>query len=496
MFFRKHMFKFEYINSDSRNYLILSSTVVLILAIVILFRYPDLVLFPRFWAEETVYFETFFHADGWLDGFDKMVYPSYYSGLSRLAGLLATLVELEFAPVVTTAIGFLTLMTPIVMIFYTDCNYWNTLQDKIILSLFLIFSCSTGEIWLNSCNLQFITPVISFLILLDDNLSSRTKRLIYSILIGVCSITGPITLFMSPFFILRYLYTKNRQYAVYSGILFIFGLLHLTYYLISYDLDMMVPNRLGANTGSTEQIAHLVSNNIIFPIFGYFLSISFRTIFGIIESGLESTPYLEYFSNYLPEALMGAIKSIFVILHDASTGVYTILFILLLMFIYYLFKWSNVDGRLFFIIPFIYLSITTSLLSIMGVGGFRYSYITGFILLFSLYNQISIAKTEYAKKFLKYTLVLSIAIGVLEYYPRMISYTSENWPIWNEEVRLWEKDNKYSPLIWPSVKKSNGVFPERKDIWYVDLNKSQHWNKYGNYKFSKEVKKYFVGKIQ
>jgi len=488
--------RIDSVESNSKNYWIVLTVALLVISGLIIFRYPDLIFSPRFWAEEIIYLETFFHANNQLDGFDRMVYPSYYNLSSRVAGFFASLVGLEFAPIVTTFIGFLILMIPIIIIFTTDCNYWSKLKDKIILSLFLIFSCSTGEIWLNSTNLHFIFPVISFLILLDDNLSSKVKRFFYLLLIGVGSLTGPITLLMSPFFLLRYWHTRNKYFAVYCAVLFVFGLLHVSYYLIAKDLGMMVPNRLDANIESSEQIARIFSNNIIFPIFGYFLSIVFRTIASVINSGIDSiAPYLEYLSYYFPEILIEYIKSIFVFIHNINGTIYAIFAFSIFIFIYYQFKRASLDSKLLFILPFIYLSIVISLLSLGGVGGFRYSYVTGFILLFYLYNQLSFVRTGNGKRYLRYILAFSITIGVLEYYPRMVSYTSNNWPIWKEEIGLWRGDNSYNPRIWPSIKKSNGLWPERKSIWYIDLNKSRYWDEYGNYRFSEEVEKYFSGRI-
>lgn len=104
---------------------------------------------------------------------------------------------------------------------------------------------------------------------------------------------------------------------------------------------------------------------------------------------------------------------------------------------------------------------------------------------------MSTTKMEHEKKYLRYVLTISIVVGILEYHPRMISYTSNDWPIWKEEVGLWRSDSEHNPLIWPSVKKSNGLWPKRTSIWYVDLNKPRYWNEYGNRRFSVEVEKYF-----
>ena len=283
--------RLDSINSSSKNYWFLSAIFLLASAIIILFRHPSYIFAPRFWGEDAIYFETFFHADSWIEGFDAVIYPSYYQLLPRVGGFLATLVDLESAPIMTTLLGFLTLMTPIIIIFATDSDYWKTLKDKIVLSLVLIFSCSTGEIWLTSAALASIVPVVSFLILLDDNLSSRLKRFFYSFYIGVAVLTGPITLLMSPFFVLRYFYTKNKQYAIYCFILLVFGSLNIMYFLISQEIGL-TSSRFGPNTGSSQQIIHMFSYNMVFPAMGYFISLAFRSSMGIVELGVENSKYL------------------------------------------------------------------------------------------------------------------------------------------------------------------------------------------------------------
>ena len=117
------------IESSTKNYWKYCLLSLLILFALILVRYPGFVTEPRIYGEESIYYETFFHNDV-LDGFDALVYPSYYSGFSRVAGFLASLVEPESAAAVLTLFGFLVLITPILILFLTDCKYWDSLQKK------------------------------------------------------------------------------------------------------------------------------------------------------------------------------------------------------------------------------------------------------------------------------------------------------------------------------------------------------------------------------
>ena len=57
------------------------------------------------------------------------------------------------------------------------------------------------------------------------------------------------------------------------------------------------------------------------------------------------------------------------------------------LFFYFQYKTSDFDEKLNFLSLYIWLSLTISFLSLGGHGGFRYSYPTGFILLFFLYQK-------------------------------------------------------------------------------------------------------------
>ena len=102
----------ETINPSSKNYRIYCLLSLLFFFVLILIRNPIFLTEPRFWAEEQSYFETFFHMGSWWEGFDALIYPTHYIFLLRVAGLLATFPELESAPIVTTAFGFLILVIP------------------------------------------------------------------------------------------------------------------------------------------------------------------------------------------------------------------------------------------------------------------------------------------------------------------------------------------------------------------------------------------------
>ena len=487
----------------SKNNLLFCCLGFLSCILVILLRYPPFILEPRLWAEENLYYEIFFSSDNWWDGFDALIYPAYYIGLSRVAGLFAAMVNPEYAATVTTYFGLLILLIPFFIIFFSSSSYWSNLQQKVVLSLFLIFSCSTGEIWLNSTNIHFILPITVFLILLDDNLQSKIKRIFYPTYLGIAVITGPISLFMAPFFFFRYMQKKEKQVLLYCLVFLLFGIAQIIFFLISSNLGLINANRGNyLELDFLSRIYYWASPNIIFPIFGYFVSLAFRTFMIFINTGGDHISSLAIFQDNLPNTLGILLEKILVSATTLS-GLINLGVIISIIYIFYKeLRKSVLDEKIYFIGLFLYLSLLLNFLSLGGHGGFRYSYLTSFILLFYLFQQFSRSGKLFNKPIVKLLLTISIVVGVVEYYPRVISYTPEtlkeegaSWPIWHKEIEKWRVNDNYKPIIWPHLNTEKTVWPKRTRIYSVNLIESEQWNKQGRYKFSKELYKLFYGDV-
>ena len=502
-----------YNNSKSENHLTYCLLCLIFFAIAIFLRYPDFILDPRVWAEDRIYIETFLGGDNWWDGFDALMYPSYYTFLPRFGAMLASFVDISRAPLILNLFGFLVLFIPLLIIFLTNSQYWENLQQKIILSLFLILSCSTGEIWLTSINLGFIGPIITFLILLDDNLKSKTKTTIYTFLICINSINGVLSLLMAPFFLLRLIRKREKPVFYYCLAFLIFGSFHLLFYYISNQIGTGNVNRMDGMWGiigggdlmvsPEHRLIYLFQFNLIFPLFGYYLSYVFRVIFELINNLGASSSYISLIIGVLPHSLdqlfLGTVKYA-----SLLSGFINILITsLITFFIYYIFKSSRLTEKINFLGIYIFLSLLISFLSIGGHGGFRYSYITSFILLFYLYVLSNKANISNRKRSISRMLIIfSLTIGTIEYKSRTLSFTPNTflastvyieWPRWEDEVARWKKDNLYKPVTWPYLKNKDLFFSEKNTIYSINLNEAEDWNREGRNKFSVSLKKLLKG---
>ena len=482
----------KYLHSNPKVSLLQSSLLLLAATLIIIFRYPSFILKPRMWGEESLYYETFFSNPNILDGFDALIYPAYYILISRIVGLLASLVDPENAATVTTICGLIVLSIPLMIIFFGNSKYWSTTYQKVFLSAFLIFSCSTGEIWMNSTNVGFIMPVVTFLILMDENPGGYLKIFLYSLCLFLAILTGPISLLMSPFFLYRFIQRKEPVYLIYCTLFLIFGLLQISYFLVASSLEGIAsPNRVLFDPISfRESYIYWISPNIIFPIFGYFLATAFRT-FALLSA--QNPEQLVSLLELLPLNLGGTAE---LLIYIAPLLIIFIGVITFSTFIYF-FKRSNIDEKVYMLILFVYLGLLLTLLSLGGHGGYRYSYVSSFVLLFYLFQRFIFFSSGLERSLIKSAISISLIIGVLEYYPRVISFspdfrTSEEpqWPNWKNEVITWKNNPSYKVKIWPYLRKGNSFWAEKVQVWSVDLSNDNYWDSAGNHKYSEELADY------
>tara|TARA_B100000287_G_scaffold434932_1_gene500997 strand:+ start:785 stop:2272 length:1488 start_codon:yes stop_codon:yes gene_type:complete len=479
--------------SDSRVSLLQSFSLLLLSIAIVVIRYPSYLINPRIWAEESIYLETFFSSSNFIDGFDALIYPAYYVLISRISGLLASIVSPENAALVTTICGLIVLLIPISIILFGNSKYWTTLRQKIILSAFLIFSCSTGEIWMNSTNVGFIMAVATFLILIDENLGNFIKKMLYGLCLSLAILTGPISLLMSPFFLYRFIQKRESTFLIYCFLFLILGLFQISYFLISHNLETSVGNLnrgIFISNSVIESFFYWISPNIIFPLFGYFLTTGFRTL---MIAGNQNSQQLNFLYESFPfsiETSMALISFLVLIaalfLAASMIGIYL-----------YFLKHSNKDEKVYMLILFIYLSLILTALSLGGHGGYRYSYVTSFILLFYLLQRFLSKTSKFEEKLIKVAISFSLIMGVLEYYPRVISFSpdfrsaqEDEWPIWKNEVNSWKENSEHKPKIWPHLRMDTNIWPARSTVWEIDLNTPKTWNEAGRFRYSKEVKTY------
>lgn len=166
---------------------------------------------PRIWAEEgTVYLKSAI-----LDGFWSIfeLQQGYYSIIPNLTLYFASLGDYFYIPYYTVFISFFFWILLFVLINNINSKY---LKDNyyfkffIGLSIFIVVN-SFQEIFLNTINLQFITPIIFAIILLYDfERLGKIQIILFYTILTICCLNGILYFPLIP--LLSYKLYKGKEF--------------------------------------------------------------------------------------------------------------------------------------------------------------------------------------------------------------------------------------------------------------------------------------------
>jgi len=193
---------------------------VMALALVVL-RAPQLLIEPRFWAEEgSVYFAVAQRAP-LLDSLFHLHKAGYLLLSTSLpATFAARLLPIEWAPAVTTWAAFGVLAAALAIVAFGRSYLWDSpLRRAVACAILLLAPSNLGEVWLNSTNSQVYCGVVSLLILCEDLRGASRRRIAaYALLLLGCGLSGPYTSFLFPAFGAKLWLERSRGAWVGSGV--------------------------------------------------------------------------------------------------------------------------------------------------------------------------------------------------------------------------------------------------------------------------------------
>ena len=399
-------------------------------ASLILLRKPSLVTDPRFWAEEgSVYFAyAFGHSVFETLSF---TYAGYWSLPVNLAACLsANLVPLEHAPFITTGLAFALQMPPLWIIIYGSCTLFENRSVKIAAALAVVFTLSSGEIWLNTVNSQFYLTLALVLILFEKDAARQSVKGFYRFLICAAGTSGPVATFLTPLFIYKAWSDRKRESIVQAAIISVCLTLQLAIVMyLGYGAGAGIASRFSGIDMYLFPLT-LFIKNLVFPILGPsaadFLGGWLKTVYKTGSFTLPAVSFLflavelfffHCFSMKLDglkrALLLGGFFLIFILTVSSSLG-------------------DNGDKTIFF-------------------GGWRagerYFYVPSVIIMLMLLANIGKKPLKNSRSLIAITLLaLTVVQGIYSYKTTVIVQTSVSW---KREIAQWRKDNSYQPLIAP-----------------------------------------------
>jgi len=421
---------------DRKKFLLLLSVVIIAINIV---RCPELLLYPRFFAEEgTTYFSGAFQKSFLANIFSA--HYGYYTLYNQIATSLATLAPLENAPLVTTLMSLLVQVGISLYVLWGELPLIDTLWRRTVLSL-AIPLLSWPAHWMTIIGTHCWFGVGTFLLLLSSNSCQKgscyTARAGYLIMAGL---TGVVSCFMAPAYFWRGGKEKSKEFIAYGAILSVCALVHT-----------------GVLLEALQSHSAEVTNRFTSTSFGTMLGKTIVYLFAVPFTGRGV--FEQQFIVNMGTNIKATIENLFgVDLFIYDLFVIPLLFGVTLILITAVVIWHN-RSKLevqVMAVALIVVTILSNLCSINSTGGPRYYFIPSLILL-TLYictvNLKSYRHTVLATALLLLTTFLG---NGYEYRSIMqkAAYKPE-YPNWRTEVVLWRTTPSYQMNIWPTPWKMN-----------------------------------------
>lgn len=401
---------------------------------VMYWRAPSLLQAPRVWAEEGTVYLAFAYNHSWLQA---LIAPhqGYYGLFPNVASLLALAVGgVRYAPNVTTWLAFSVQLVPVAIVVWGTSSLWDHWYQRILGVLVILLAASSGEVWLNTINSQFYLAIVTFLILMEDMSKTRSaRRWIYCALLLLCGLSGPVSCFLLPVFILKAILQRNRETTIQIGILGLCVVVQGWAWWVSQSAGLTLASRIG-NLDLPSIVAVIFNRTMVAPILGQtFAGTSAAWLASIRKASLYQFGWLSFglglgmagfFSALCWRTLKrnGLILGSFLLV--ASLSVITALV-------------PPQLGKIVLVNP---------------QAGIRYFYAPSVMFLMLLLANIQFNLAN-LKKWQTLLCIVLLAVGLVtgaaHYKPDIKQFMSVSWPRWEYEVYNWQVNHNYELQIWP-----------------------------------------------
>jgi hypothetical protein len=401
---------------------------------VMYWRAPRLLQEPRIWAEEGTVYLAYAFSHSWLQA---LIAPhqGYYGLLPNVASLLALAIGgVRYAPNVTTWLAFAVQLVPMAIVIWGTSSLWEHWYQRILGVLVILLAASSGEVWLNTINSQFYFAIVTFLILMEDmNRAGPARRWVYGALLLVCGLSGPVSCFLLPIFILKAILQRNRETLIQIGILILCVAVQGWAWWVSREAGLTLASRLGSLDLPTV-VAVIFNRTMVAPILGQtFAGTSAAWLTGIRKASLSQFGWLSFGLGLGMVGLFSALC------------------------------WRNLKRNGLILGSFllvVILSVVTALVPpeagkiilVFPQAAIRYFYAPSVMFLLLLLANIQLNRVNFKQwqTFLCIALLaVGLATGAAHYKPDIKQFMAVNWPRWEYEVYRWQTDHNYELRIWP-----------------------------------------------
>ena len=398
---------------------------------VMAWRAPLLLRQPRIWAEEgTVYLAYAFANPAWK----ALVAPhqGYYHLYANLATLVALLAPMRQAALVTTLLAFAAQALPLAVVLWGRSRLWPSLPRQLLAVTVILLTPSSGECWLNTINSQFYLALTAALLLVEEPPRSAARRWIHRAILGLAVLSGPVTAFLAPLFVARALARRDEPEASTQAWLVVAGaMLQAGIALAALETPDAGPMRFAGITPASL-LAVIWNRVVMVPLTSMRGGRAMAgLLLGLRDAG-RAAP--------LGWALLAAL---------AGLGLF-------------LCRKRPPEQR-YLALGALLLALLSTISALAGPGetkwalihpgtAIRYYYAPSTLLMLALSARITWQRRAWRRLgslLAAVALALSLALGAMDYRALMEPFVSADWPVWAEQVAIWETRPGHRLLIWP-----------------------------------------------
>lgn len=408
--------------------------VVLFLAVVlfIVWRQPELLTVPRFWAEEGTNYFAYAHTHSW---WENLLHPQfgYYTLYNAIATSLAAAAPLEYAPAVTTWLALGVQAGVSAAVLWWRLPLLPALWQRAVVAFGIQF-LAYSRIWLTTIGVQYFLCVLSFLILFEEpDPSLPAPPFSRQLLLACTGLTGVLSCFLVPAFLLKWRWERRRNHLRYALILTACLTVQLGVFasaLLARDGD--VASRLSA-TAPLRLATRFILYQFVVPVTGHVVWLNESVgrldarLTGLLRPLIGDTPVA--FDYVVLQQLVGLV--------------------LIALFVAAVVRLRRRCDTAVMVTAFAMLTLFSTLFSVNTSGGPRYTYAPSVMLL--VFCTSLAGQAELSPLFRRISLALLLAAVLLcDFRATMVFAYSPDWPSWQRELAQWRVNPAYQLRIWPA----------------------------------------------
>lgn len=406
------------------------AVLVVAAAALTVWRAPQYIAAPSFWAEEGM----LYFAPAWNVGALTGLVQRPVGYLILWANLATTLAvalvrtgvcSLESAPRVTVVAALLAQLLPVVLVAAAVQPAWGGLGRRAAAVAIVLIGTRTGGQWLNTINSQFFLALATVVVLLEPVSVGARRRRAYAAVVALAGLSGPGASFLTPLFVWKAWRAPTRTTIAIAATSVACALVQAIS-IWNFGAAATSARGHGTTVGVVAAVAWM--RTVVLPVFGPTAALWFAVHARPLVIGTLLHPAGASFGWLLAVALVMLVAALAL---GAPRAV----------------RWPLAAGYVVVTVGSIMGSLGDVAGMLFGVeGGARYVYVPGVMLLWLVFFNFRRLRSVRGAVC---AAVLACGLVPSAWQWRETLRWREHWSAWSAEVAAWRRDPRTPLRIWP-----------------------------------------------